>query len=77
MYQVSMSKVFDGKIEQLVGPVPFNVKLLNQSSLPAKDMAVNVAFYKKVSDLSKELSATNDLLDQIESRIKNAELGNY
>ena len=74
MYQVSMSKVFDGKIEQLVGPVPFNVKLLNQSSLPAKDMAVNVAFYKKVSDLSKELSATNDLLDQIESRIKNAEL---
>lgn len=74
MYQVSMSKVFDGKIEQLVGPVSFNVKLLNQSSLPAKDMAVNVAFYKKVSDLSKELSATNDLLDQIESRIKNAEL---
>ena len=73
MYQVSMSKVFDGKIEQLVGPVSFNVKLLNQSSLPAKDMAVNVAFYKKVSDLSKELSATNDLLDQIESRIKNAE----
>jgi len=48
--------------------------LLNQSSLPAKDIAVNVAFYKKVSDLSKELSATNDLLDQIESRIKNAEL---
>jgi hypothetical protein len=74
MYQVSMSRVFDGKIEQLVGPVSFNVKLLNQSSLPAKDMAVNVAFYKKVSDLSKELSATNDLLDQIESRIKNAEL---
>nr|MBP6539444.1 glycosyl hydrolase [Saprospiraceae bacterium] len=74
MYQVSMSKVFDGKIEQLVGPVSFNVKLLNQSSLPAKDMAVNVAFYKKVSDLSKELSATNDLLDQIESRIKNSEL---
>ena len=74
MYQVSISKVFDGKIEQLFGPVSFNVKLLNQSSLPAKDMAVNVAFYKKVSDLSKEMSATNDLLDQIESRIKNAEL---
>ncbi|HMU04341.1 MAG TPA: glycosyl hydrolase, partial [Saprospiraceae bacterium] len=73
-YNVSLSKYQDGVLTPLAGPVSFNTKLLNQASLPAKDLAANAAFYQKVSDMSRHLSATNDLLGQIESRVKNAEL---
>ena len=72
-YQVSLSSYHDGIIKQLAGPIPFNATLLPQASLPAKDLADNGAFYRLVSDMSKELSATNDLLEQIESRVKHAE----
>ena len=72
-YQVTMSKYQDGVLTTLAGPVSFNAKLLNQGSLPAKSMAANVAFYKKVADLSRELSAVNDLLGKIEQRVKSAE----
>ncbi|MFZ1750916.1 MAG: glycosyl hydrolase, partial [Saprospiraceae bacterium] len=73
-YNVSMAKVHDGNITQLAGPVNFEAKLLHQSSLPSKDLGANVAFYKKISELNKELSATNDLLRDMETRLKNAEL---
>ncbi len=73
-YSVSMSKYQDGKLTPMAGPVSFNTKLLNQASLPAKDLATNATFYQKVSDMSRQLSATNDLLGKIESRVKNAEL---
>ena len=73
-YKITMAKYQDGMLTTLAGPVSFNTKLLNQSSLPSKDMAANVSFYKKVSDISKELSATNDLVNDVEERAKNAEL---
>lgn len=73
-YKVSMSKYQDGILTPLAGPISFNTKLLNQASLPAKDMAANVTFYKKVSDLSRTLSAVNDLVGKLEERVKNAEL---
>jgi hypothetical protein len=74
VYNISMSKYQDGMLTPLAGPVSFTTKLLNQASLPAKDLAANAVFYQKVSDMSRHLSATNDLLGQIESRVKNAEL---
>lgn len=72
-YNVTMYRYHDGVVTQMAGPVSFNTKLLNQSSLPAKDMAANVAFYKKVSDLSKKVSAANDQLNRMTSRLRNAE----
>ncbi len=72
-YKVAMSKVQDGVLTSLTEPVVFNTKLLNQSSLPSKNMAANVDFYKKISDMAKSLSATNDLVGQMEDRLKNAE----
>jgi photosystem II stability/assembly factor-like uncharacterized protein len=73
-YQVALSKYQDGILTKIAGPVSFQTKLLNQSSLPTKDLAGNVDFFRKVSDMSKDLSATNDLLGEIENRLKNAEL---
>ncbi|MBC7885421.1 MAG: glycosyl hydrolase [Saprospiraceae bacterium] len=73
-YQVSLSRYQDGILTSLAGPVSFQAKLLNQASLPAKNLMANVSFYQKVSDMSKMLSATNDILSRIEERVKNAEL---
>ena len=72
-YNVSLSKFHNGLLTKLAGPVSFQAKLLQQSSTPAKDMAANVAFYKKVADMTKELSATNDILGKLEQRLKSAE----
>jgi photosystem II stability/assembly factor-like uncharacterized protein len=73
-YNVSMYKYHDGVLTQIAGPVTFTTTLLNQANIPAKDMAANVAFYNKLSDMSKSLSAVNELVGNIEKRIKNAEL---
>ncbi|MBK9735446.1 MAG: glycosyl hydrolase [Saprospiraceae bacterium] len=73
-YKISMAKYHDGVLTPISDSKVFAINLLNQSSLPSKDMALNVAFYKKVSDVSRELSASNDLLGKLEERIKNAEL---
>ena len=73
-YKITMSKYQDGMMTTLAGPVSFNTKLLKQASLPSKDLAANVTFYKSVSDISKELSAASDLINEVEQRAKNAEL---
>ena len=72
-YFITMYKVKNGVTSQLVGPIGFNTKLLEQSSLPSKDFAANVDFYKKVSDLAKNLTAIDDQINRIEARLKNAE----
>jgi photosystem II stability/assembly factor-like uncharacterized protein len=71
-YNVSMSMVFDGEVTQLAGPKPFIIKLLNQASLPARDLADNHAFCRKVSDITKILSGTNDRVRKIRSRTADA-----
>jgi photosystem II stability/assembly factor-like uncharacterized protein len=72
-YSVSLLKYEDGVLSELAGPVNFTCKLLENSSLPV-DMAANVAFTKKVSNLRRAVSATNDLINNIDSRLKNINL---
>jgi hypothetical protein len=72
-YSVSLSKYEDGVVSELAGPVTFNCKLLENSSLPT-DMTANVAFAEKVSSLRKAVSASNDLLNNMDQRIKNIDL---
>lgn len=71
-YNVTMSMVFDGVVTQIAGPKSFNTKLLNQASLPARDLADNHGFCRKVSDITKTLSATNDRVGKIRSRTNDA-----
>ncbi|MFN8338456.1 MAG: glycosyl hydrolase [Saprospiraceae bacterium] len=72
-YFVTMFKVKNGVTTQLAGPISFTTKLLDQASLPAKDFASNVDFYKKVSALAKDISAADDQINRMEFRLKNAE----
>lgn len=69
-YTVSLSKYEDGILTELVGPVSFTCKLLQQSSLPV-NMQDNLAFYKQVASLRKAVSATTDIFSTMRSRLNN------
>lgn len=72
-YSVSLSKFEDGTVTELAGPVKFTCKLLEQNTLPT-DMNANASFAKKVARLRKAVSASSDLLNGMDSRIKNINL---
>ncbi len=67
-YTVSLSKYADGVITELVAPVSFTCKLLDQSSIPT-NMTENVAFFKDVTRIRKATSAASDLLRNMNQRI--------
>lgn len=72
-YSVTLFKYEDGALTELAGPVNFNCKLLENSSLPV-DMNATTAFTSQVSDLRKAVSAASDLLGTLNTRIKNIDL---
>jgi photosystem II stability/assembly factor-like uncharacterized protein len=67
-YTVSLSKYADGTVTELVAPVSFTCKLLDQSSIPT-NMAENVAFFKEVTRIRKATSSATDLLRNMNQRI--------
>jgi len=69
-YTVSLSKYEDGVFTELVAPVGFSCKLLQQSSLPV-NMEDNLVFYKQVASLRKAASATSDIYADMRTRLTN------
>ena len=57
-YRVSISQWVNRNITPLVGPVSFTAKILENTTLPAKNRREMVDFQKKVSDLSRILQGT-------------------
>ena len=72
-YTATLQKVEDGQVTQLGEPVSFECKLWNNGSLQTKDMAANVAFYKKVSNMIKASHEMNDQLGSIDAKLKNVQ----
>lgn len=72
-YTVSLSKYEDGIVTELAGPVNFTCSLIDNASLPT-DMEGNVQFYKQVSSIRKAAIATNDLMANMNNRIRNINL---
>ncbi|HCW08864.1 MAG TPA: hypothetical protein DGG95_16025 [Cytophagales bacterium] len=72
-YTVALEKYEDGILSPLAGPGSFTFKLLDNSSLPT-DMNANAAFGQKVINLRKAVSAANDLINNMEQRLKNIDL---
>ncbi len=68
-YTVEINQVKDGVSTLLASAKEFEVKALNNTTLPAKDRAAMVAFQKEVSQLSKAISGsmrlTSSLLDEV------------
>jgi len=69
-YKVIMSKVIDDNTTQIAGPIEFEVKHLNNATLPIANRTDLVAFQKNVAKLQQAVMGTQSyyekLLEQIE-----------
>jgi len=69
-YFVTLFKNVDGATTKLFGPVEFTVKLLNNTTLPAKDFAALVAFRKKIARLEQAVFASSQVLSETDKKLK-------
>ena len=68
-YFVSLSQCVRGEITDLAGPVEFNAHVLNNVTLPAPDRAELLAFQEKTAKLTRAISATQQLADNLMERL--------
>jgi hypothetical protein len=69
-YSVSMAMVFNGEVKELAGPVEFEVKLLNNTTLPNPDRAELIAFQDKVSVLTNAVNAADEYAKEQMKRVQ-------
>ena len=70
MYKVSISKVFQGKVTELVSPVEFNIVAFNNSTIPAENPKEVFEFQEKAGELASTMQGamryTSDLSEKVE-----------
>jgi len=81
LYKASEGKVFHiirphkcpgsvkGEVTELAGPVSFEIKALNNLSLPARDRSELVAFKKKAIELNGAVSAVSQAIGDMNQKI--------
>ncbi|MEM6628148.1 MAG: glycosyl hydrolase [Bacteroidota bacterium] len=69
-YSVTLSKVVDGEISPLAGPVSFEVKALQNTVLPAADRAAKVAFQQQASELARTVQGTSSRLSEAGDQLR-------
>lgn len=69
-YSVTLSKVLDGEVSALDGPMEFEVVPLDNTVLPAIDRAALVAFQTEVNTLSGKVSATNQRMRELSNQMR-------
>ncbi len=69
-YNITMSKVVDGVETKLYGAESFNVKSLNNSTLPAKNRKEVLAFQKKTSELARTVFGAVNVNKEMVKKIK-------
>ncbi len=67
-YTVEMSIFHNGELKKLAGPVEFEAKVLNNTTLPANDRKAVDEFYTKVIDLWRVTSGTQDYFNNLEKK---------
>ena len=68
-YNVTMSKVIDGNSTQIAGPIEFEVKHLNNATLPIANRTELVAFQQNVAKLQQAVLGTNSYYDQLLNQV--------
>ncbi|PTM14536.1 MAG: glycosyl hydrolase [Bacteroidetes bacterium] len=69
-YTVALSKYEDGELTQLTEPVSFEVRFLEQSSLPPANRQGYQDFVEKVADLRRAFSAANDIHGELTTKLQ-------
>jgi hypothetical protein len=68
-YKVFMSKWVSGKETRLTDPAAFEVKMLNNTTLPAEDKAALAEFQRKVRKLNHSVSAAANVVRDLDERV--------
>jgi photosystem II stability/assembly factor-like uncharacterized protein len=69
-YTVSLAKFQNGVLTELVKPVRFSTRLLNQTTLPAADSEALLEFKKEVSEMLRVVSGTSRTLSELKEKIQ-------
>ncbi len=69
-YKVGLKMWHEGELTELAEPIEFTCKKLNNSSLPNDNYTENVEFADKVSKLSIAVRGSNNLLNELSSKIE-------
>jgi photosystem II stability/assembly factor-like uncharacterized protein len=69
-YTVTMAKIVKGEWTQLQGSQTFNVKPLNNATLPAKDPKVLADFLVKLAEMGRVVRGTAKATQDLETKIK-------
>jgi len=69
-YIVELAKSINGEISQLTEAVSFEVKTLDNQTVPMSDPAAMLAFHKQLMELSKSANGARSLYDQLREALK-------
>ncbi|MEM1120986.1 MAG: glycosyl hydrolase, partial [Bacteroidota bacterium] len=69
-YTVSMSTYFNGETQEVVAPVSFDVKALDNTVLPAEDRAAKVAFQREVEELNRSMEGAANTVRELDNKLK-------
>jgi len=69
-YFVQLVKVYDGKTETLTDKVAFNIKSLNQSTLPLPDQQKMLALNKEMSEFRRVVTGSEEYFRHLGERAK-------
>ena len=69
-YSVTLSKSVNGEVAEIAGPVVFNVKTLDNRTLPAGSRTELTNFQSKVNELGRSLSASQQAIGEIRNQLK-------
>lgn len=72
-YTVTMTSIVDGVETQLAEPVSFNLKALNNTTLPTSDRDALVAFQNKVTDLRGRVKSVQRAISEMNNEVKHME----
>ncbi|MEM9014039.1 MAG: glycosyl hydrolase [Pseudomonadota bacterium] len=68
-YTVSLSKVVRGETTELVSAQPFKVERLREGALTGADLASVVAFWERLADLQRSVTAANAATEQLTTKV--------
>ncbi len=68
-FSVTLSLYSGGETKVLAGPVSFTAKVLNNTTLPAPDRAVLVAFQKEVSTVARKVQGAETYAEELQEQL--------
>ncbi|MDP3313378.1 glycosyl hydrolase [Lutibacter sp.] len=70
VYTIELDLFKDGLMKQLVAPVEFKVKSLNNTVMPSDDRAKKVTFQRDVAALNAEIENSQSMISEMRNKVK-------